>query len=162
MNTKRCLHFLGATLLLVFFTFGLRAQSDLEPYTWDTYGMAFSIPKTFSVLENDSVKFSAADSLVNLTIYPVDATGIDSTNMDSLLGQWASQNNVEVLSNYEPFNDEGNYFGILCVGTLNSYSIMLMLAIDPDYKDTGFYIWFSYNTDSFETVMQIVNSFYPI
>ena len=162
MNKKKSI--LLTVLLLVpslFFTY-INAQVELEPYSWDSYGMGFSIPKTFTVLENDSIKFSVGDSLINLTIYPVDASAIDSSNMDSLLQQWAIQNSVDIQSDFEHFNDEGNYYGVLCVGNQDPFKIMLMLALDPDYKDIGFYIWFSYKEESQETVLSIVNSFYPI
>jgi hypothetical protein len=39
---------------------------------------------------------------------------------------------------------------------------MLILALDPDYVDIGFYIWFSYSEESLDTVIKIIDSFYPI
>jgi hypothetical protein len=149
-------------LFLGISTLEVCAQDDMEAYTWDNYGMGFSVPKTFDVLESDSSKFSASDSVMNLTIYPVDASGIDTSNMKSLIGQWAINNNVKILSDYQPFTDEGSYSGVLCVGELNSYNVMLMLMIDPVYSDIGFYIWISYNNDSFDRVLNVVDSFYPI
>jgi hypothetical protein len=138
------------------------AQTEMVDYTWGSYNMAFSIPNTLSILESDSVKFSASDSNINFTLYPVDASGINSTNMETLLSNWALANDVEVLSGYESFTDEDNYSGILCVGSLNSSSIMLILCIDPLYPSTGFYIWISYNDNAFDTVLKIVDSFHPM
>jgi hypothetical protein len=140
----------------------IQAQPEMQAFTWDSYSMAFSVPKSFTILENDSIQFSASDSAMNLTIIPFDASAVDSANMNSVLGQWALANNVELLGDYKPFDDEGNYSGVLCIGTLNSYNIMLMLVIDPDYADIGFYIWISYKDESFDTVLGIVDSFYPI
>jgi hypothetical protein len=138
------------------------AQEEMDAYSWDSYSMAFSIPQTFTVLESDSIKFSAGNSAMNLTIYPVNASGIDSSNMESLLGEWASSNGVEILSDFERFNDAENYFGVLCAGKLTDYNVMLIIAIDPYLTDTGFYIWISYNDDSYETALSIISSFYPI
>jgi hypothetical protein len=140
----------------------LKSQDETVPYSWETYGIAFSIPKSFILLENDSIKFSAGDSLINLTIYPVDASGISVSNMDTLLGQWAIQNNVEILSDYNHFNDEEAYYGTVVGGISGDFNIMLLLFIDPEYSDTGFYIWLSYQDDSLDKVIRIIDSFYPI
>jgi hypothetical protein len=139
----------------------LFSQVEMIPVYLDDFYMGFSIPKSFNILKNDSTVFSAGDSVMNMTIYPIDASGIDSSNIVSLLSEWAAQNGVEVLSNYEHFSDVDNYYGVLCAGTLNSYYIMLMLALDPVFFDMGFYLWFSYQDGSLDTVISIIDSLYP-
>jgi hypothetical protein len=154
-------YYLLSFILISFSASSIQAQEMLE-YNWDSYNMAFSIPNTFNVLENDSTIFSASDSSINLTIYPISAIGIDSTNMETLLNEWALNNGVEVLSTFEKFDDEDNYSGILCAGRIEPFNVMLLLALDPVFADTGFYIWISYDDKSIDTVMSIVDSFYPI
>lgn len=56
------------TLLLVFVSFGLYAQTDM---VWDDYGLGFTLPKGLTITENDGDTFSAEGNDLYLTILPI-------------------------------------------------------------------------------------------
>ncbi|MDL2223443.1 hypothetical protein LJB98_05030 [Bacteroidales bacterium OttesenSCG-928-M11] len=93
--------------------------SAQQRYTWEQYGLSFSVPKSFQILENTAESFEAENEEMSLTIELLDYEGLSPEFMGTLLGQMAKDSGMRnaevgelVLTTLEGAYIEGEIKGV--------------------------------------------------
>jgi hypothetical protein len=151
-------------IILSFFANNVAAQ-EMVSYTWSDYKTQFNIPKSFTVQQNDNTIFSAGSDNINLTIYPRKDEKMLEDNMSGNLRTWSKSNELKNLGEVTELDETklNGYWGVFQEGeTKDGYQVFVMLIIDPDYTDTGFYVWLSYSEGNEDACLKILQSFTPL
>ncbi|MBI5218776.1 MAG: hypothetical protein HY958_07595 [Bacteroidia bacterium] len=167
MKHLRCISFtVAAVLLLGLFSFTPVTKSNAQrmvQYTWDTYKTKFSVPSTFTVTKSSGDEWQGSDNDMALSIFPKTGEKMTQREMDRALKNWARDEGVGGLGDITDVDSQklNGYWGVFIEGTKDGWPVCLMLIIDPDYTDTGLYIWISYKEGMVDTVLKILYSFIP-
>lgn len=80
-------------LLLAFaLIFSLSVVANAQQrYTWKQYGLSFSVPSNFKVLENTSESFEAENDNIHLVIEVLDYEGLDPEDLGTILGEMSNE-----------------------------------------------------------------------
>lgn len=81
---KRILLFAAALILI-----SLSANSQ-QRYTWNQYGLSFSVPSNFKVTENTATSFEANNQAIHLAIEVLDSDGISPETFGETLAEIAN------------------------------------------------------------------------
>lgn len=125
------------TIFLFFFltAFNVNAQHE---FTWEEYGISFSLPDDFSETENSSEQFSASREGMQFSIRPFKDDSIDDEDISEYTNAIAESMNLEnltVVSALEFNGFEGGY----AEGVKDGVKVFVMGLIDPD-SDTNFFV----------------------
>jgi hypothetical protein len=139
------------------------AQS-LKQYTWDSYKTKFKIGTDWTVTESTGTSFSAGNHDIVLSIYPRTGGHNDYTELKNGLRSWAADSKAAPDDKgYKELTNLNGYHGCMMDGFYNdgTQQCFMMNVVDPDYTDIHLYVWIAYNTKSFETAKEVLNSFTP-
>ncbi len=140
------------------------SAQEMKLFNWTTYKTQFEIPSNFVVQKNDITEFTAGTEEIVLTVYPRKGEEVDFENMPAALADWATENKLENLGEITELDGEQlkGYWGVFQEGTYNGLPVIVMLIVDPDYSDIGFYIWLNYTEGNEDVCVKILKSFTPI
>jgi len=133
-------------LLILIFTFFITVAYAQQEYTWDDYGIAFTLSDDFDELENNEEEFSAHGYGIELSIFPFADESIDEMDITTFTMSIAAS--LE-LSEIEDINiiELNGFKGGYAEGSLGGVSVFVMGLIDPD-SDTNFFVLIGFeNTD---------------
>ncbi len=108
----------------------LKAQT---PYTWDDYGLKFSVPAGFVELESTGEKFEAKcdkSKIVLFGLYPIADESVTKQNLIELLKDVAKDSGMAVGQAKEiKFN---GFEGVYAEGTIEGTPTFIACMLDPN------------------------------
>ncbi|HAN79249.1 MAG TPA: hypothetical protein DCQ31_16520 [Bacteroidales bacterium] len=151
-----------AFVVAAFFTTEISAQ-QMKTFTWTMYKTKFQVPSDFKIQKNDKTEFTAGTDDIVLTIYPRKGEELDSDLMPADLKSWALENELKNLGRVTNLDETvlNGYWGVFQEGTLDDSPVIVMLIVDPDFTDIGFYIWINYTEGQEDLAIKILESFTP-
>lgn len=142
------------TLTLVFcLSMVVTAQ---QRYTWKQYGLSFSVPSNFKVVENTAESFEAENANMHLAIEVIDYDGIDVEDLGTALGEMANE-----LGMKNPDIGElglTTLAGAYIEGKVDGSNVCLVLLIDVE-SNIALLASVTYGNGYEQQATNIVNSF---
>jgi hypothetical protein len=127
--------------LLFTFTVLLAGQYMLtaqQNYTWDEYGLKFTLANDFVEERNDAEEFSAAGDGMYFSIFPFKDETIDESDITSYTIEIAASLNLQEVDDVDVMNIN-KFKGGYVEGYLDGLRVFLMGLIDPG-SDTNFFV----------------------
>ncbi|NDV56964.1 hypothetical protein [Bacteroides sp. 519] len=127
-----------------------------QRYTWKQYGLSFSVPTNFKVLENTAESFEAENNNIHLAIEVIDYDGIDPEDLGTALGTMA----VELKMKNSEIGELAltTLEGAFIEGEIDGVNVCLVLLCDTE-SNIALLSSITY-ADGFEQqATNIVNSF---
>ncbi|MBK9151478.1 MAG: hypothetical protein IPM26_10960 [Saprospiraceae bacterium] len=122
--------------LIVFFTGSvLHAQ---QQYTWEEYGLKFTLANDFAEEVNNLDEFSAAGDGMYFSIFPFRDETINESDITSYTIQIAKSLNLQQIDDVDVL-DINKFKGGYVEGYLEGMKVFLMGLIDPN-SDTNFFV----------------------
>ena len=126
-----------------------------QQYTWDEYGISFSLADDFRENVNDITEFSASGDGMELSIIPFKDESIDDSDITTYtLGIAASMNfeHIDDISLIEFNGFKGGY----AEGVSEGVKVFIMGLIDPE-SDTNFFIIIAFLDADENAIEEAVN-----
>jgi hypothetical protein len=124
----------------LFFAFSmacLQVQAQ-QAYTWEEYGISFSLADDFSETKNDLSEFSADGDGMSMSILPFKDSSIDESDITGFVMTAAASLELDRIDDVNTIEFNG-FKGGYAEGVQNGVTIFMMGLIDPD-SDTNFFI----------------------
>lgn len=122
--------FMLTFMLSLAFSNDLRAQT---PYTWDDYGLKFSVPAGFVEIENTGDKFEAKcekSKIFLFGLYPIADENVTKQNLIDVLKDTAKESGMVVKEAKEiKFN---GFEGVYAEGTVQGTPTFIACMLDPN------------------------------
>ncbi len=120
-----------AFLIISLFVFGAaQAQTD---YTWESYGLSFTVPAGFTETESNDEKFegkSDAAKVHLLGLYPISDANITEDNLKEALIEMATASGMEVQdADHIEFN---GFKGLYAEGEIEGIPTFFACMLDPN------------------------------
>jgi hypothetical protein len=155
------------SIIMLIISSMINAQS-LQTWNWDTYRMKFKAPDNMTLQENDANGYQASNNNITLDIYPRSSENLTYDGMKNAIINWANQ-----LELYYTNTSEGKtqpiylaningYWGCAIDGSKQGFPASILLLIDPDHPNIGFYVWISYAKEYYHDAVAILKSFQPL
>ncbi len=127
------------SLLLFFFSFLLLSQSQAQQnYTWEEYGIAFSLADDFKETTNNIEEFSAVGDGMNMSIIPFKDADVDDADITVYTMAIAASLELGRIDDVNVIDVNG-FNGGYAEGEKDGAKIFIMGLIDPD-SDTNFFV----------------------
>lgn len=117
---------------------GLTTVVGQQNYTWDEYGLKFTLADDFVEERNDAEEFSAAGDGMYFSIFPFKDETIDESDITSYTIQIAASLNLQEVDDVDILNIN-KFKGGYVEGYLDGVKVFLMGLIDPN-SDTNFFV----------------------
>jgi hypothetical protein len=141
------------------FVFQANAQTS---YTWDSYGLEFTVPAGFKVTASSGEKFEgeAARSKITLFgLYPIKDASLTIDNTQEavqLMATEAGMSKRGMASDYIEFNGFKGYYA---EGTIQGINTFFAIMIDED-SDTNFIVTVMHdNTDAAIKIVKSIHKY---
>lgn len=127
-----------------------------QRYTWKQYGLSFSVPSNFKVVENTADSFEAENANMHLAIEVIDYDGIDVEELGMALGEMANELNMK--------NSEVGELGLTTLagayieGKVDGANVCLVLLVDVE-SNIALLASITYANGHGQQATNIVNSF---
>lgn len=127
-----------------------------QRYTWEQYGLSFSVPQNFKVVKNTAESFEAENANIHLTIEVMDYDGIDPEDLGTALGEMANELGMTGMDIGELALTtlEGAYIE----GKVKGVNVCLVLLADTD-SNIALVASVTYSNGNEQQATNIVNSF---
>jgi len=109
-----------------------------QQYTWEEYGISFSLADDFLEKKNDATEFSADGDGMSLSIIPFKDASIDQEDITGFVMEAAASmelDRVDDVSTIEINGFQGGY----AEGVQDGGNVFMMGLIDPD-SETNFFV----------------------
>ncbi len=109
-----------------------------QQYTWEEYGISFSLADDFVEKKNDATEFSADGDGMSLSIIPFKDASIDQEDITGFVMEAAASmelDRVDDVSTIEINGFQGGY----AEGVQDGVNVFMMGLIDPD-SETNFFV----------------------
>lgn len=124
-------------LLFSFVLFSVQSIAQ-QSYTWEDYGISFTLADDFVETVSTGEEFSASGDGMALTILPFSDETIDDTDITGYTMSIAASLNLGRIDDISTINFNG-FKGGYAEGVLDGSKIFLMGVIDPK-SDTNFFV----------------------
>ncbi len=133
----------------------MQNASAQQNYTWDEYGLSFSLADDFAEQVNNAEEFSAAGDGMNMSIIPFKDADIDDTDIAAYTIAAAA---MLELGRVDDVNliDVNGFQGGYAEGEKDGAKIFLMGLIDPD-SDTNFFVIITFLDQDANATQEAVN-----
>lgn len=132
--------------------------AQMIDYHWDTHGVGFSIPRDFSVTNNDSEEFSAENTKIFLTIAPVQDGDITKDNLADVVVAMASGLEYDEVSEADEAEVD-DFTGYYVLGKKDGVNAVVMALLDTE-SSTNLLVVIVYADGMENKAVEIANSFY--
>jgi hypothetical protein len=109
-----------------------------QVYTWDEYGISFTLADDFKETVNTIDEFSASGDGMELAIIPFKDESIDDTDINAYTMSIAASLNLQRIEDVSVIDING-FKGGYAEGVLDGAKIFIMGLIDPT-SDTNFFV----------------------
>lgn len=142
--------------ILVLFCFSsLQMLYAQQEYTWEEYGIAFSLADDFKEKVNSMEEFSAEGDGMEISIVPFKDGSIDDNDITTYTMSIAASLN---LDNIEDINkiDINGFKGGYAEGVQNGIKIFVMGLIDPN-SETNFFVTIVFQDKDENAIEEAIN-----
>lgn len=126
-----------------------------QNYTWEEYGISFTLADDFNETVNNSEEFSATGDGMELSIIPFKDASIDDSDITTFTMQVAASLNLERIDDVNTIDVNGLKGGY-AEGAQNGAKIFIMGLIDPD-SDTNFFVMVVFQDEDANAVQEAIN-----
>ncbi|MBK8624229.1 MAG: hypothetical protein IPN86_01230 [Saprospiraceae bacterium] len=142
--------------ILLFSLVLFSAQSIAQQsYTWEDYGISFTLADDFKETVSTGEEFSATGDGMDLTIIPFTDETIDDTDITGYTMSIAASLKLGRIDDISTINFNG-FKGGYAEGELDGAKIFLMGVIDPN-SDTNFFVIITFLDGDANAVEEAVN-----
>ena len=143
-------------IILFCCTFLLSFQSVAQQsYTWEDYGISFSLADDFKETVSTGEEFSAAGDGMDMTIIPFSDETIDDTDITAYTMSIAASLKLGRIDAVSTINFNG-FKGGYAEGELDGAKIFLMGVIDPN-SDTNFFVIITFLDGDENAIEEAIN-----
>lgn len=143
------------TLLLVFVSFGLHAQTDM---VWDDYGLGFTLPRGLSITENDGDTFSAESDDLYLTILPIADRTITENDLADAVISMATEMDYDDLTDADAL-ELRDLYGYYVEGKKDGAHAFVIAMMDTQ-STTNYLAVIVFTPERREQAIRLARSFY--
>lgn len=144
------------SLILFFLTFlsfsTINAQLN---YTWEEYGISFTLAEDFRETVNNIDEFSAVGDGMDMSIIPFKDGSIDDTDISAYTMSIAAELKLQRIDDISVIDVNG-FKGGYAEGALDGARIFIMGLIDPT-SDTNFFVIITFLDDDGNASEEAVN-----
>lgn len=138
---------------LLVFTLG--SSIAQQKYTWDEYGISFTLADDFQEVVNNIDEFSAVGDGMEFAIIPFYDESIDNNDITSYTMSVAASLELDRIDDISVIKLNG-FKGAYAEGVLGGEKIFLMGLIDPD-SDTNFFVIITFLDNDQNAIDEAVN-----
>lgn len=141
-------------IVFLFFFISFKAQSQLD-YTWEEYGISFTLAEDFRETVNNIDEFSAVGDGMDMSIIPFKDGSIDDTDISAYTMSIAAELKLQRIDDISVIDVNG-FKGGYAEGALDGARIFIMGLIDPT-SDTNFFVIITFLDDDGNASEEAVN-----
>ena len=141
-------------LLLSFVVFSTQSVAQ-QSYTWEDYGISFTLADDFQETVSTGEEFSASGDGMEMTIIPFTDETIDDTDIIGYTMSVAASLNLGRIDDVSTINFNG-FKGGYAEGALDGAKIFIMGVIDPN-SDTNFFVIITFLDGDNNAIDEAVN-----
>ncbi len=149
-------------LILLFSWIFIQAQAQ-QSYTWDDYGIAFTLADDFKETVSTGEEFSAVGDGMELSIIPFSDESIDDTDITAYTMSIAASLKLGRIDDISEITING-FKGGYAEGVSGDTKIFIMGLIDPK-SDTNFFVIITFldnDTNAIDEAINICKSIHKI
>lgn len=135
--------------------FVITAASGQQNYTWDEYGISFSLADDFKETVNNIEEFSAVGDGMDMSIIPFKDETIDDTDITGYTMAIAASLNLGRIDDVSTIDFNG-FKGGYAEGEKDGVKLFLMGLIDPN-SDTNFFVIISFLDQDQNAIDEAIN-----
>ncbi len=141
-------------LLLSFVVFSTQSVAQ-QSYTWEDYGISFTLADDFQETVSTGEEFSASGDGMEMTIIPFTDEAIDDSDITGYTMSIAASLNLGRIDDVSTINFNG-FKGGYAEGALDGAKIFIMGVIDPN-SDTNFFVIITFLDGDNNAIDEAVN-----
>lgn len=141
-----------ASIFFLALSLSLSAQ---QKYTWDEYGISFSLADDFRETVNNIEEFSADGDGMSMSIIPFKDESIDDSDITKYTIGIAKSLNLEGIQDVDVISIN-NFEGGYVEGVKDGAKIFLMGLIDPN-SATNFFVIITFIDEDKEAIKEAIN-----
>lgn len=126
-----------------------------QQYTWEEYGISFSLADDFSEVVNNAEEFSAVGDGMEMSIIPFLDETIDNNDITGYVMAVAASLELDRIDDVNVLKLNG-FKGGYAEGVSGNEKIFLMGLIDPD-SDTNFFVIITFLDNDANAIDEAVN-----
>ncbi len=126
-----------------------------QVYTWEDYGISFTLADDFQEVVSTGDEFSAVGDGMDLTILPFSDESIDDSDITSYTMSIAASLNLGRIDDVSTINFNG-FKGGYAEGVSDGTKIFLMGVIDPK-SDTNFFVIITFLDGDSNAIEEAIN-----
>lgn len=142
-------------IFLFFILFSGNILTAQQEYTWEEYGISFSLADDFSEVVNNSEEFSAVGDGMELSIIPFLDETIDNNDITGYVMAVAASLELDRIDDVNILKLNG-FKGGYAEGVSGNEKIFLMGLIDPN-SDTNFFVIITFLDNDVNAIEEAVN-----
>jgi hypothetical protein len=143
---------LGLFILLTLFTYKMDAQHE---YTWEEYGISFSLADDFKETVNNIEEFSATGDGMEMSIIPFKDGSIDDNDITTYTMSVAASLKLDKIEDISTIDING-FKGGYAEGVQDGAKIFIMGLIDPD-SETNFFVMIVFQDKDQNAIDEAIN-----
>jgi len=140
-------------LLLSFLTFQVTVAQ--QNYTWEEYGIGFTLADDFEETQNTDDEFSAAGDGMTISIIPFKDDSVDDSDISGYTMSIAASLKLERIDDVSVIDING-FKGGYAEGVQDGTKIFVMGLIDPD-SDVNFFVIIVFQEDDQNAMDEAIN-----
>lgn len=143
---------------MLFFAFAVCISFNVDAqqiYTWEDYGLSFSLADDFKETVSTGEEFSASGDGMELTILPFADETIDDTDITAYTMSVAASLNLGRIDDVNKISING-FSGGYAEGVSDGTKIFLMGLIDPN-SDTNFFVIITFLDNDANAIEEAIN-----
>ncbi|MFN8337682.1 MAG: hypothetical protein U0T36_01565 [Saprospiraceae bacterium] len=126
------------SLFILIFCFTIITSYSQQVYTWDDYGISFTLADDFKETANSGEEFAAVGDGMEMSIIPFADSTIDDKDITTYTMAVAASLNLGRIDDINEIQING-FKGGYAEGVSEGVKIFIMGLIDPD-SDTNFFV----------------------
>ncbi len=142
-------------IFLFFVLFSGSILNAQQQYTWEEYGISFSLADDFSEVINNAEEFSAVGDGMEMSIIPFLDETIDNNDITGYVMAVAASLELDRIDDVNVLKLNG-FKGGYAEGVSGNEKIFLMGLIDPD-SDTNFFVIITFLDNDVNAIDEAVN-----
>ncbi|MBK6364356.1 MAG: hypothetical protein IPL63_00555 [Saprospiraceae bacterium] len=150
-------------LVVIFFLIGVNSSYAQQYYTWDEYGISFSLADDFKEVVNNIEEFSAVGDGMEMSIIPFADETVSTDDITVYTMAVAASLNLDKFDDINTIQLNG-FEGGYAEGVIQGEKIFLMGLIDPK-SDVNFFVIITFldnDQNAIEEAIEICRSFQKI
>lgn len=141
-------------LAILFFIISLSAYSQ-QVYTWDDYGITFTLADDFVEKVSNGEEFTASGEGMELTILPFKDETVAHADITSYTMSIASSMNFQRIDDISTIKFNG-FEGGYAEGVSDGVKVFIMGLLDPD-SDTNFFVIIAFTDQDKYAIEEAIN-----